>query len=101
VPIEKNADNLIVDVLKKDAPAGALSYKFIEDSVKYGYIQVKDSYYVGPDPDDPRPVGAGTAAKGTRTMFTAEEDAILAKWVLARGGVSSGNVIYQDLAKQV
>lgn len=95
VPLEKQADMLIADHKRKDVPAGSYSWKFIEDSVKNGIIQIKDRYRIGPDPDLPRPAGANHGAKTTRTPFTKDDDANLAKWVLSQGSQHQGNAIYQ------
>lgn len=99
--LEKHADILIADHAKpKFAPPGSYSWKFIEDSMKNGFIQVKDRYLIGLDPTLPRPVGGGGGTKGTRTPFTPSEDAVLAKWVLSRSN-RSGNKIFQDLESVV
>ncbi|KAI5467708.1 TRF2-interacting telomeric protein/Rap1 C terminal domain-containing protein [Mariannaea sp. PMI_226] len=96
VPLEKRADILIADHAKaKSAPSGSYSWRFIEDSIKNGYIQIKDRYLIGLDPTLPRPAGGGGATKGTRTAFTAAEDAALAKWVLAHPN-RTGNKIFQE-----
>lgn len=88
---------LIADHKRLDAPPGAYSWKFIEDSVRNGIIQIKDKYRIGPDPDLPRPVGAKHGAKTTRTPFTKDDDANLAKWVLSRRSQQQqGNAIYQE-----
>lgn len=92
---------LIADHARKDAPAGSYSWKFIEDSVKYGIIQLKDRYRIGRDPELPRPVGAGGGTKSTRTPFTSAEDAALAKWVLEQPGNSTGNRIFQEYERIV
>ncbi|KAL2692203.1 hypothetical protein Neosp_002609 [[Neocosmospora] mangrovei] len=97
VPLEKHADMLIADHKRLDTPPGAYSWKFIEDSVRNGIIQIKDKYRIGPDPDLPRPVGAKHGAKTTRTPFTKDDDANLAKWVLSRRSQQQqGNAIYQE-----
>lgn len=97
VPLEKQADMLIADHKRLDAPPGSYSWKFIEDSVRNGIIQIKDKYRIGPDPDLPRPVGAKHGAKNTRTPFTKDDDANLAKWVLSqRSRQQQGNAIYQE-----
>ncbi|KAF4461678.1 hypothetical protein FALBO_11510 [Fusarium albosuccineum] len=100
VPLEKQADMLIADHMKEDkAPPGSYTWKFIEDSIQNGIIQIKDKYRIGPDPDLPRPVGANRAAKSTRTPFTPDDDARLAKWVLSHPSPQSGNAIYQEYEK--
>jgi hypothetical protein len=98
VPLENRADILIADHAKpKFAPPGSYSWKFIEDSVKNGFIQIKDRYLIGLDPDVPRPAGGGGGGlRTTRTPFTDADDAVVAKWVLSRSN-RTGNKIFQDL----
>ncbi|KAK7421527.1 hypothetical protein QQZ08_009942 [Neonectria magnoliae] len=96
VPLEKHADILIADHARKDAPAGSYSWKFISDSVENGFIQLKDRYRIGRDPELPRPVGGGRGAKATRTPFTADEDAAAAKWALTHTVDRTGNKIWQE-----
>lgn len=97
VPLEKNADILIADHARKDVPAGSYSWKFITESVENGIIQIKDRYRIGRDPDLPRPAGGGVrGTKSTRTPFTIDDDAGLAKWVLAHTVDRTGNKIFQE-----
>ncbi|KPM42537.1 hypothetical protein AK830_g3972 [Neonectria ditissima] len=96
VPLEKQADILIADHIRKDAPAGSYSWKFIDDSVNNGIIQLKDRYRIGPDPELPRPTGVGRGAKATRTPFTTAEDALVAKWALDHPVDRTGNKIWQE-----
>ncbi|KAI1064801.1 hypothetical protein LB507_000821 [Fusarium sp. FIESC RH6] len=100
VPLEKHADMLIADHAraKKDAPLGSYSWQFIEDSVKNGIIQLKDRYLIGPPPNAPRPVGSGQPTKSTRTPFTREDDARIARWVLEHPTDQKGNEIWKEYA---
>ncbi|KAK7223470.1 hypothetical protein V2G26_011473 [Clonostachys chloroleuca] len=84
VPSERQADMLIADDARKDAPKGSYTWKFIEDSVNCGMAQIKDKYLIGPDPDLPRPAASGTLARGKRVPYTPADDAVLVKWVLAQ-----------------
>ncbi|KAM0251275.1 hypothetical protein ACHAQJ_008266 [Trichoderma viride] len=79
VILEKDADMLIADHARKDAPLGSYSWKFIIESVNAGIVQVEDKYLIGPAPGQPRSVLAGPHAKKTRTPFTELDDAIVAK----------------------
>ncbi|GFP53724.1 hypothetical protein TASIC1_0003010200 [Trichoderma asperellum] len=97
VPLEKDADMLIADHARKDAPLGSYSWKYITESVKAGIVQVEDKYLIGPPPGQPRPVLAGSRARKSRTPFTELDDAILAKHVLQQGIDTAGNRMYQDL----
>lgn len=97
---------LIADHLVRPqaAPAGSYSWLWIENSVKNGFLEDKEGYLVGRPAGTSRPVGSAEPTKSTRTPFTAEDDLILTKWVLAaekRGESTKGNVLYEKLAKQV
>lgn len=98
--LEKQADMLIADHAraKKDAPHGSYSWQFIDDSVKNGIIQLKDRYLIGPPPNAPRPVGSGQPTKSTRTPFTREDDARIARWVLQHPTDQKGNEIWKEYA---
>lgn len=101
VPLEKDAYMCIADHARKDAPAGSYSWKFINDSLEHGIMQIKDKYRIGPDPDLPRPVGVGGKTKSGRTPFTSAEDAALARWVLSHKVDRTGNKIYQEFEQMV
>ncbi|KAF9876036.1 transcription factor [Colletotrichum karsti] len=94
--LEKRADFVIADHLRKDCPPGALSYQFIEDSIKHGAIQEEDKYEINQSPMTNRVTGLSKPAKATRTPYTNADDAVLAQWVLSRTNIS-GNAIYQQL----
>ncbi|POR38302.1 Telomeric repeat-binding factor 2-interacting protein 1 [Tolypocladium paradoxum] len=96
VALEKQADILIADHARKDAPAGSCSWKFVTESVEHGIIQLKDHYRIGPAPGVPRQVGSSRPIKGTRTPFTHTDDVVLVKWVLSQGRYFTGNKVYQD-----
>lgn len=98
VTLERNADVRIADHARKDAPPGSCSWKLIEDSVKYGALQLPDRYQIGPDPNIPRPAASGGLTKNTRTPFSHADDAALAKWVLSKPNKREGNAIFQDFA---
>ncbi|KAK1244839.1 hypothetical protein MKX08_004468 [Trichoderma sp. CBMAI-0020] len=94
---EKDADMLIADHARKDVPLGSYSWKYITESVKAGFVQVEDKYLNGPPPGQPRPILAGSRAKKTRTPFSEQDDAILAKHVLQKGIDTAGNKMYMEL----
>ncbi|KAF4337826.1 hypothetical protein FBEOM_8315 [Fusarium beomiforme] len=96
VPLEKQADMLIADHLRKDAPPGSYKWKLIEDSVKNGCMQIEDRYLIGRHPDEPRLVGSHQPSKSTRTKFTPEDDAKLARWALKHPTEQRGNKIWYD-----
>ncbi|KAF5593378.1 uncharacterized protein FSUBG_9887 [Fusarium subglutinans] len=100
VMLEKHADILLADhIIKRDAPPGSYSWKFIKDSVENGYIQIKDKYLIGRHPDELRPVGSNQAKKSTRTPFTAEDDAKLTRWALNHPTQHKGNQIWYEYEK--
>ncbi|KAJ6437809.1 Low-affinity potassium transport protein [Purpureocillium lavendulum] len=102
VALEKDADILIADHARKDAPPGSYSWKFVTESVDNGIIQIKDRYRIGPDPDLPRAVGSTSRpGKTTRTPFSHEDDVALVKWVLRSGQHLAGNKIYQEFEQTV
>ncbi|KAL7913257.1 TRF2-interacting telomeric protein/Rap1 C terminal domain-containing protein [Trichoderma velutinum] len=97
VALEKDADMLIADHARKDAPLGSYSWKYITESVNAGIIQVEDKYLIGPPPNQRRSVLTGAHAKRTRTAFSEQDDAIVVKWVLKNGINTAGNKMYMEL----
>ncbi|KAI1798795.1 TRF2-interacting telomeric protein/Rap1 C terminal domain-containing protein [Daldinia bambusicola] len=104
VPLEKNADYLISDHLKKQScPAGSYSYRWIEDSCKAGVLEDPEKYLCVPaqqSAKQPSRSAASVPVKGTRMKFTAEDDRILRKWVTfneRKGERVLGNEIYKTL----
>ncbi|KAL2274363.1 hypothetical protein FJTKL_03280 [Diaporthe vaccinii] len=103
VKLEKQADMLIADHIKKNGaapPADSYSWQWIEYSVKNGFLQPKDDYRIEGVPA----AGASAPAKGKqRVKFTKEDDEILARFVLnheRQGHATKGNVIFEDLYKK-
>ncbi|KAG7111405.1 hypothetical protein HYQ44_009600 [Verticillium longisporum] len=101
VPLEKNADMLIADHMRADAPPGAYSWKWVDDSIKKGVLQNKDdgTYLIGHKSQKSRPMASAAPGKSTRTPFTPSDDSDLIKWVLANSKNDKGNTIYQDLER--
>ncbi|RDA90987.1 hypothetical protein CP533_3109 [Ophiocordyceps camponoti-saundersi (nom. inval.)] len=95
--LEKNADFLIADHARNDAPTDSYSWKLIEDSVENGIMQLPDRYYNGASPGKPKPAGSGGPTKHSRTPFTHTDDVMLAKWVLSKEDNVQGNSIYKEL----
>ncbi|KAH0423142.1 transcription factor [Colletotrichum camelliae] len=95
VKLDKHADLVIADHVRRDCPPESLSWNFIKDSVQYGAMQEEDKYQINQSPMAARPVGSTKPAKGTRTPFTNADDAELARWVLSHTK-TSGNDIYQQ-----
>ncbi|KAK1590581.1 Rap1 Myb domain-containing protein [Colletotrichum navitas] len=98
------ADIIIADHPRPEYPSTSLHWKFIKDSVDNGAIQETDKYLIHQSPITSRLVGSSRSPalsaplKGTRTPFTAADDAILAKWVLSHPiNKRSGNEVYKTL----
>ncbi|KAH9907206.1 TRF2-interacting telomeric protein/Rap1 C terminal domain-containing protein [Xylariomycetidae sp. FL2044] len=101
VKLEKNADYLIADSARNDAPPHSYSYKFIEDSIEKGSLQDAESYLC--QRPVVRPVGSNLPQKRTRTNFTLEDDRILTNWIKdyeRRGEPTLGNAPFQILAER-
>ncbi|TEY70091.1 hypothetical protein BOTCAL_0111g00090 [Botryotinia calthae] len=94
--LEKNAENIIADGARKDAPPGSITWKFIEDSAKAGKLVDLEEYRCGER-------AAAQPAKTRRTLFTTEDDRILTQWVLEGerlGRFIKGNELYIELAER-
>jgi hypothetical protein len=101
--VEKNADYLIVDHVKKEVPAGSYSWRWIEESVRTGRLLDPEDFSVGRPAQELRPVGTAQQ-KSTRTPFTEEDDLILSRFVTRHelsGEATSGNRIYRELEVKV
>jgi len=105
VLLEKKADYLIADHVRRDSPPGSVSYTFIDESIEKGEIQDPENHRAGPPEGTARAPGSmSRPTKGTRAAYTAEEDIILYKWVhdsTSAGKLANGNEIYKQLEKQV
>ncbi|KAH7069896.1 hypothetical protein BKA63DRAFT_545438 [Paraphoma chrysanthemicola] len=104
VLLEKKADYMIADHFRRDCPPGSISYEFVEKSIQEGRICDPENHRAGRPVGEAREPGAiNRPAKGTRALFTPEEDRILYKWVReceAAGGLASGNEMYKPLEVQ-
>ncbi|KAJ4393131.1 hypothetical protein N0V93_002338 [Gnomoniopsis smithogilvyi] len=106
VKLEKNADMLIADNIKVagvSPPLGSYMWRWIDDSVKNGFLQDKDDYLIGRREGSAREPGTSQPIKVGRTPFTSKDDLILTRWVVAEermGNVLSGNVIYKALERK-
>jgi hypothetical protein len=100
VKVEGNADHLICDHLRADAPSGGVSYQWIDETLKSGQLLDTGAYTVAKLPR-PSASRVSTATKSTRTPFTTEDDKVLLDWVdraEAAGDAVRGNAIYEALA---
>ncbi|ODH46994.1 hypothetical protein GX48_06931 [Paracoccidioides brasiliensis] len=103
VLLEKDADVLLVDHLKRGNPVGSTSFQYVEKSIQKGKLENLDDHRAGPPSDYIRSVGSVTRPKGHRSTFTAKDDQILYDWVKPfeqNGGQIAGNKIYQQLAEK-
>ena len=97
---EKQADYLIADHVRKEAPAGSISYKFIDESIRNGALGDPSQHLAGPPLGTVRNVGSAIPSSSRRNPFTSEDDRILWEWVeecKGKGALVKGNTIYQQL----
>jgi hypothetical protein len=96
---------LIADHVKRNGalpPPGSYSWKWIEYSVRNGFLQTQDDYRIEGAPA--RAAGASAPTKGQRAKFTKEDDDLLADFVWEKerqGSKIKGNVIFQELDEKV
>ncbi|KAF2494699.1 hypothetical protein BU16DRAFT_45692 [Lophium mytilinum] len=103
VPLEKFADYMIVDHMRKDIPAGSISYTFIEQSIRKGELEDPDDHIAGEPAGTVREIGSFRPTKSGRIPFTAEDDRQLYNWIKSYerdGGAIMGNVIYKQLEEK-
>jgi len=102
--LEPQADYIIADHIRKDAPFGSVSYKFIEDAERVGELPDVEKYTKGQQANvtrTPSSTLTTTGNKSTRTPFTAEDDRILYHWVTTSTGAEKGNELYKGLELKV
>jgi hypothetical protein len=101
VLLDKNADCIIADHAMRNAnPLGALSWKWIDESVKKGKLLLIEDYQAGPPEKTIRAGGVSQSGRTGRTPFTAADDDILMRWVTQaerQGKSVKGNEIYKQL----
>lgn len=105
VKLEAQADYLIADHVRHDAPANSLSYRFIEEAIKQGEIPEDEEPFIA---NRRKSANSGTTTavatsskKSTRTLFTDDDDKLLYKLVHKaneQGLAIHGNTLYQALA---
>lgn len=106
VTFEESADYVIADHLRKDAPPGSVSYKFIEEANKTGSLPDVENYRIGRagavTASASAPVSTARWSKSTRTKFTPQDDEILRQWITSHAGYAvRGNELYIELAENV
>lgn len=100
---EKNADMLIADNVRRaglSPPDGSYCWKWIDTSVKNGFLEEKSDYLIRTE------VRSGTSqpAKSYRNAFSPTEDLILLKWVTANknnGAKMTNRELFDELARKV
>ncbi|KAI9709662.1 MAG: hypothetical protein M1812_007640 [Candelaria pacifica] len=101
VPLEKQADILIVDHMRKDVAPGTHSWTYIDQSVKQGSLEDLHNHVAGPPAGTIRAVGSiSRPASGVRKPYTGEDDRVLYEWVISsrdKGDKILGNEIYKQL----
>ena len=101
VPLEKQADILLVDHRRKNLPPNTHSFKYVELSIRNGKLEHLEDHATGLPQRAARPVGSVTTApKGTRAPFTEADDQFLWNWVKPveqQGGSTRGNALFQQL----
>ncbi|BFZ61266.1 hypothetical protein YB2330_002325 [Saitoella coloradoensis] len=89
---QKEAGAIQIGDHLKDNGTDLVSYKFIDDSLSDGILRDVDDYVLT--------ASAPEKAKGTRTPFTKEDDAILRKYVHKSNVSRQGNKVYKELEKK-
>jgi hypothetical protein len=95
VKLEAQADYLIADHMRHDAPAGSLSYKFIEAAIP------DDEIFLANRRKSANSTAASSSKKSTRTLFTDDDDRLLYGLVHKaneQGYAVQGNKLYEALA---
>ncbi|EMF16315.1 Myb_DNA-bind_2-domain-containing protein [Sphaerulina musiva SO2202] len=103
VRLEKQADFVIADHARRDAPTGSYSWKLISTAIEDGAMPDPADYPAGPPPGTVRDIASGVPGKSKRTAFTLEDDKELWQWVQeqAPGGYGvKGNEIYRRLEQR-
>ena len=105
VLLEKQADYLIADHMKsKFAPAGSISFTFIEDSVKNGAIVDPEDHRCGVPAGAVRDISSPRPSKVTREPYTTSDDRICYRWAKSaecKGASVGGNEIWKQLEAKV
>lgn len=103
VPLEKQADILIVDHMRKNQAPGTTSYRFVEVSIRKGQLEDVEAHAVGVVTRAARTVGSTTIApKAGRRPYTDAEDQFLWNMIKPfeeKGGASKGNKIYEQIER--
>jgi hypothetical protein len=102
--MEKQADIIIVDHVRKDIPPGSISWKFIEQSDANGELEDIEDHRARPAVETIRAVGSAQPMRKGKTPFTAEDDRILMEWCARaerKGLTTKGNELYKQLEEKV
>ncbi|KAJ5387781.1 hypothetical protein N7509_010322 [Penicillium cosmopolitanum] len=103
VLMEKDADVMLVDHIKKNIPTGCHSYKYVEESIRKGQVADLDAHRAGSS--RPRAMGASNIPKqGTKSVYTLEDDQLLYDFLYPfeqeENAPIHGNKIYQLLERR-
>ena len=104
VAVDNKADTIIADHLRKDSPAGSLSYTWIEACSKRQELVDTSEHQAGRETGTARPVGASQPQRAGRVAFSAADDEELWNWVHKYGPQSKGvlgNELYKQLEAKV
>ena len=105
VALEKQADYVVGDHVRRDSPPGSISYTFIEQSIRDGKLAKPEDHLAGTVERVVREAGsAARPARRRKVPFTAEDDRVLYRWVKecqAKGGRVLGNAIFIQLEEVV
>jgi hypothetical protein len=99
VKLERQADFVIADHMRRDAPAGSYSYTFITAALQSGELP-DAADHLASTPTAVREVGSTVPRRGHREPFTAADDQFLLRWVeqgKATGASLKGNTLYKTL----
>lgn len=100
VKLENQADYIIADHLRNDAPAGSISYTFIEKAIKDGKLPPEEDYVAARPRGTIRSAGSSAPVRSMRTAFTDADDKELYKFVKnaeAQGVAIKGQELYKEL----
>ena len=104
VLLERQADHIIADHMRPDAPPGSISFTFIEAAVRADALPDPQHHRAGRPAGTVRAVGSSTVPiKDRRTRFSAEDDRVLWQWVETQrqqGARVKGNAMYLELERR-
>ncbi|KAF1349748.1 Rap1 Myb domain-containing protein, partial [Delphinella strobiligena] len=100
VKLETQADYIIADHLRNDAPVGSISYTFIEKAIKDGKLPPEEDHMAARPRGTIRSAGPSAPIRSMRTAFTDADDKelfIFVKNAEAQGVAIKGQELYKEL----